>query len=112
LYEEYGWPGLEVAWTIRRDRWGEGLATEGGAAALEFAFDMVGRDQAISIIHPDNAPSIRVAEKLGLTFAEFHDRSGEPRNVYAVSRSTWEARRGPVGWTCRPAVTRPEPDGT
>lgn len=28
LYEQDGWPGTEVAWSIRRDRWNEGLATE------------------------------------------------------------------------------------
>jgi RimJ/RimL family protein N-acetyltransferase len=94
LYEEYGWPGLEVAWTIRRNRWGEGLATEGGAAALEFAFDVVGRDRVISIIHPENAASVRVAEKLGLRLAEFQQRHGEPRNIYAISRAEWEARTG------------------
>jgi RimJ/RimL family protein N-acetyltransferase len=86
LYEEHGWPGLEVAWTIRRDRWGEGFATEGGAAALEYAFKELHRDRVISIIHPDNTASNRVAEKLGLTVAERTERHGQPRNIWASSR--------------------------
>jgi len=93
LYEEHGWPDIEVAWTIRRDRWGHGYATEGGAAALEFAFTQLvrPRDRVISIIHPENAASIRVAEKLGLTFAEGPvDRDGEPRNIYEITRESWE----------------------
>jgi len=91
LYEEHGWPDIEVAWTIRRDRWGEGLATEGGAVALEFAFTRTERTRVISIIHPENAGSIRVAEKLGLTLAEGPvDRDGEPRNIYEITRETWE----------------------
>ncbi|MBL7496138.1 GNAT family N-acetyltransferase [Frankia sp. CNm7] len=93
LYEEYGWPDIEVAWTIRRDRWGQGYATEGGAAALEFAFTQLGhpRDRVISIIHPENAASIRVAEKLGLTLAEGPiDRGGDLRNIYEITRETWE----------------------
>jgi RimJ/RimL family protein N-acetyltransferase len=114
LYEEHGWPGIEVAWTIRRDRWGEGLATEGGAAALEFAFDVVGRDRVISIIHPDNGPSIRVAEKLGLAFAEhrpdMHD--GKPRDIYAISRAEWESRPAARRLTADEAAasTGPQPD--
>jgi RimJ/RimL family protein N-acetyltransferase len=94
LYEEYGWPGTEVAWTIRRERWGEGLATEGGAAALEYAFEVLARERLISIIHPENAASIRVAEKLGLALAEGPvDRGGRPRNIYAITRHDWAARR-------------------
>ncbi|TCJ34560.1 GNAT family N-acetyltransferase [Parafrankia sp. BMG5.11] len=93
LYEEYGWPDIEVAWTVRRDRWGQGIATEGGAAALKFAFAETGRERVISIIHPENKGSIRVAEKLGLTLAEGPvDRDGEPRNIYAISRTKWSSR--------------------
>ncbi|MEX5713608.1 GNAT family N-acetyltransferase [Parafrankia sp. FMc6] len=92
LYEEYGWPDIEVAWTVRRDRWGQGIATEAGAAALEFAFTEVDRERVISIIHPENKGSIRVAEKLGLSLAEGPvDRDGEPRNIYAITREDWAA---------------------
>ena len=30
-----GWPGLEVAWTLRRAFWGRGYATEAAKAAFE-----------------------------------------------------------------------------
>lgn len=93
LYEEYGWAGLEVAWTIRRDRWGDGLATEGGAAALEYGFATTDRDHIISIIHPDNAASSRVAQKLGLTIDHFEEIDGEPRNIWTITRSDWQAAR-------------------
>jgi RimJ/RimL family protein N-acetyltransferase len=92
LYEEWGWPGLEVAWTVRRDLWGRGLATEAGAAALGFAFDTVGRDRVISLIHPDNAASIRVAEKLGLTHSHRERVHGQTQAIYAITRAEWEAR--------------------
>ncbi|WP_261568878.1 GNAT family N-acetyltransferase [Frankia gtarii] len=92
LYREYGWPGLETAWTIRPQRWGEGLATEGGAAAIEYAFGTLRADRTISIIHPENAASIRVAVKLGMRFAEATERNGQPRHIYAISRSEWRPR--------------------
>jgi RimJ/RimL family protein N-acetyltransferase len=89
LYREHGWPGLEAAWTIRPERWGEGLATEAGAVAVEYAFTYLDADRVISIIHPENAASIRVAEKLGLSFAEATERGGDPRHIYALRRADW-----------------------
>lgn len=65
LYNPEGWPGLELGWLLRRDAWGKGLATEGAAAALDYAFDVVGADHVISLIDPRNERSIRVAENLG-----------------------------------------------
>ncbi|CAO5152280.1 putative acetyltransferase protein [Frankia sp. AiPs1] len=90
LYRDFGWPGLEAAWTIRRDRWGEGFATEGGAAAVRYAFTHMDTDQVISIIHPDNTASIRVADKLGMSFLDSTERNGRPRSIYAISRAAWE----------------------
>ncbi len=55
----------EVGWVIARDLWGQGLAMEGGAAALEFG-NQLGLKRIISIAHVDNAASQRVMEKLGL----------------------------------------------
>ena len=65
LYHPAGWPGLEVGWALAREQWGRGYATEGARAALRYAFDVVGTDRAVSVIHPENRASIRVAEKLG-----------------------------------------------
>jgi RimJ/RimL family protein N-acetyltransferase len=65
LYNPEGWPGLEVGWLLGRPWWGRGLATEGGRAAMDFAFTRLGVDHIISLIRPDNARSIRVAERLG-----------------------------------------------
>src|ERR1700756_5381710 len=41
LLNPEGWPGLEVAWTLARDRWGNGFATEGAKAALDYAFSVL-----------------------------------------------------------------------
>lgn len=63
--EPEGWPGFELAWTLARRWWGRGYATEGARAALDYAFDVLRKDRVISLIHPDNHASIRVAERLG-----------------------------------------------
>ncbi|HVF86411.1 MAG TPA: GNAT family N-acetyltransferase [Pyrinomonadaceae bacterium] len=60
-----GWPGFEIGWTLGREYWGKGYATEGARRALQYAFTELNREHVISLIHPDNQPSIHVAERLG-----------------------------------------------
>jgi RimJ/RimL family protein N-acetyltransferase len=67
FYNPEGWPAFEVGWLIDRPRWGEGLATEGAAAAIQFAFEKLSLTRISSVIQPLNRASIRVAEKLGMT---------------------------------------------
>ena len=92
LYQPEGWPGLEVGWLVDRARWGEGLASEGGAASLAHAFEALGAERVISVIEPPNAASIRVAEKLGERFCERRQLQGKQVSIYAISRAEWEAR--------------------
>jgi len=66
LHNPEGWPVLEIGWLIDRARWGQGLASEGGRAALQFAFERLDLGHLSSVIHPLNRASIRVAEKLGM----------------------------------------------
>jgi len=65
LWLPEGWPGLEVGWVLARDTWGRGYATEAGRAWRDWAFDVLGADDLISIIHPQNVASVRVAERIG-----------------------------------------------
>jgi RimJ/RimL family protein N-acetyltransferase len=62
-----GWPGFEVGWTLKREFWGKGYASEAGRRALEYGFNELDKPHVISLIHPENRASIRVAERLGET---------------------------------------------
>ncbi len=86
LYNPEGWPGIEIGWLLRRDVWGSGLATEGAAAALDFAFDVVGADHVISIIDARNVRSIRVAEKLGERYETNVRQADRTLAVYGIDR--------------------------
>ena len=93
-----GWPGLELIWTIRRQSWGQGYATEGARAALAYVFEEMKRDRVISLIRPQNAASIRVAEKLGQGLQERLEFYGAEALVYGIGRETWlQSRRGEEG---------------
>ncbi|TAD78278.1 MAG: N-acetyltransferase [Oscillatoriales cyanobacterium] len=58
---------LEIGYLIARRYWGRGYATEAAIACREYAFKILQRPQVISLIHPDNLASRRVAEKVGMT---------------------------------------------
>jgi RimJ/RimL family protein N-acetyltransferase len=82
-----GWPGLEVTWLVARERWREGFASEGGRAALDHAFSVVGEQRAVSLILPANTASIRVAEKIGMRYAEPRQIAGRSVSIYAIDRA-------------------------
>jgi RimJ/RimL family protein N-acetyltransferase len=65
LHQPEGWPGLEVGWALDRAIWGRGYATEAGRVSLDYAWRVLGAEHVISLIAPENAASIRVAERLG-----------------------------------------------
>jgi RimJ/RimL family protein N-acetyltransferase len=59
-------PEMEVAWILARHAWGRGYATEAGHACLVYGLKELEIPRIVALIFPDNAPSIRVAEKLGM----------------------------------------------
>ena len=72
----------ELAYGIRRDRWGRGYATEAAQACVRHGFDELGLAKIVADVDPTNAASIRVLEKCG-----FEHVGGEGDYLlYAVTR--------------------------
>lgn len=63
---------VEVGWAVDADRWGEGLASELGAAAVGHAFEVLGLGELVAYTLPANFASRRVMEKLGFVREEAH----------------------------------------
>lgn len=59
-------PCVEVGWRLAAEYWGQGLATEGARAALEFGFENVRLSEIVAFTVPANVRSRRVMEKLGM----------------------------------------------
>ncbi len=96
-----GWPGPEVGWAIKRDRWGCGYAPEAAIAATTWAFDHLGWDRVIHCIDPLNTPSQAVARKIGARNLgpgtlppPFHEATID---IWGQSRSEWRARHAGHG---------------
>ncbi len=60
-------PAAEVGWRLARPAWGMGVATEAARAALAFGFERAALAEIVAVVAPENARSLRVAEKLGMT---------------------------------------------
>jgi RimJ/RimL family protein N-acetyltransferase len=89
FFEPEGWPGFELGWMLRRASWGHGYASEGARCALAHGFTAMGRTHVISLIRPDNQPSIRVAERLGETLEGRTELFGHEALVYGIDRARW-----------------------
>ena len=87
FFNPEGWPGFELGWTLGRQWWGKGYATEGARAALDFGWQELGRDHVISLIRPENQPSIRVAERLGERLEGEVELFGNRALVYGIHRA-------------------------
>jgi RimJ/RimL family protein N-acetyltransferase len=77
---------LEVGYHVRAGLQGHGYAIEAAAACRDYARDVLTAKWLIAIIHPDNIPSQRVAEKTGLLRErDATSRSGTPALIYATA---------------------------
>jgi len=62
-------PCVEVGWRLAFSHWGNGFATEGARAAIEFGFAAGGLDEIVSLTVPANQRSVAVMTRLGMTYA-------------------------------------------
>lgn len=85
LHFPLGWPEREIGWALARPCWGRGYAFEAAAAARDHAFRDLGWQRLVSYIHPENARSIRLAERLGGRRTGEIDLRGYRVLVYAYS---------------------------
>jgi RimJ/RimL family protein N-acetyltransferase len=78
-----GEPFVEVGYHVHLALRGRGLATEAAAAVRETA-RAAGVPHLVAIIRPENLPSQRVAEKIGLRLERRVFRNGGDTLVYGV----------------------------
>lgn len=70
--------GRELGYTIRRDRWGRGLATEIGAALVTWHLANTAGSPLHAYVAVDNPASRRVLDKIGFGFIGREDHCGVP----------------------------------
>ena len=86
---------IEIGYRLHPDGWGQGLATEAARAVRDYGFGELNLLRLISLIHPDNVASQRVAEKNGMTPEKETVFRGFPTIVYSISRAEPPAKTRP-----------------
>lgn len=80
---------IEVGYRLARPFWGQGYATEAVRGVRDYAFGTLNITRLVALIDPQNAASIRVAEKAGLRYEKGVMLEGydHPDHLYVISRS-------------------------
>lgn len=84
-----------IGYMLRRDQWGQGLATEACRAALDYGFTELGYAQIEFWIEPHNPRSVRVVEKLdakprsSITIQYRHRPNPHLMIVYGITADEW-----------------------
>jgi RimJ/RimL family protein N-acetyltransferase len=102
-WQPEGWPGPEVGWGLHPDAWGKGYGVEAAAAAMDYAFDVLGWPYVIHCIDLENTRSKALARRLGST-PQGETRMPAPfehvvSEVWGQSREVWQRNRLMVGET-------------
>ncbi len=79
---------IEIGYLFARHAWGNGYATEAASACRDFAIHDLGQKRLISLIAPLNSPSIRVAERIGMTREKRILTWGKEIFVYSLCESS------------------------
>lgn len=83
---------IEIAYRLDPSYWGQGIATEAARAVRDHAFDDLQLPRVISLIHPDNIASRRVAEKNGMRSEKETVFRGFPTIVFGINHDQQNGR--------------------
>lgn len=85
---------VDLGYRFFPEYWGQGLATEASRVCLDFGFQVIGLQQIVAFVLPENGGSIRVLQKLGMV------RDGElvegdlRAHRYVCDAENWSATAG------------------
>jgi len=96
-------PAVELLYRLIPRFWGQGFATDGSLAALEFGFCELHLDTVVAFAVEANTGSRRVMEKVGMVYGSDFDHPSIPelsplrRHVlYSLKRANWHEKSSPI----------------
>jgi ribosomal-protein-alanine N-acetyltransferase len=81
---------VELAYMFDKDYWRQGFATESAIAVRDYAFEPVGLKRLVSCIGPENTPSKKVAQNVGMQYEtgnDFVDHRGRASQIYSMEKT-------------------------
>jgi RimJ/RimL family protein N-acetyltransferase len=83
---------VETGYMLLPEAWGQGYATEGATAMIDYGFDDLGLERIVGVTHPDNFASQRVLMKAGLADRGFGHYYDADLRLFAATRSEHASR--------------------
>jgi RimJ/RimL family protein N-acetyltransferase len=84
---------VELGYRLERQAWGQGYATEMARVLVAHGFEHLGLEEIVAVTIHENRASIRVMEKLGLSYWSRGHYYGVNVDVYGLWRLHWERRQ-------------------
>ena len=81
---------IELGYTLARDYWGLGYASEAAKACLAAALAHLDVPRIVAVVDLENETSLRVSERIGMTRAEIIEAHGRPHALFRASRRSGE----------------------
>ena len=93
-----GWAGLkylpefdqvDLGYRFLPEFWGKGYGTESSETLIEYGFNELDLSQIIAIAYPENVASIKIMEKIGMTFDKLapYDPGDIDAAWYSISKA-------------------------
>ena len=97
-----GWCGLryspetkevDLGYRLMKKFWGQGYATEASIRCLEYGFETLKLKRIVAKAMPENISSIKIMQKLGMTFRGLNTDPTDPRGFITYDISAEEFAR-------------------
>jgi len=95
--EYIGWCGLkfspklnevDLGFRFYQNHWNKGYATEASMACLKLGFKKFNLTQIVGRVQSENLASIKVLEKIGMTFKSDFDFNGKTGLIYQIKKES------------------------
>lgn len=80
-----------LGYVFDKSYWNRGIATEASKATLKYGFLEAKLERIVAIAKPENTASVRVIQKVGMTYQKSTRYYGHDVVYYAITRDEWQA---------------------
>lgn len=96
--EIIGWCGLkylddiqdtDLGYRWKPKHWNKGYATEASMACLKYGFEQLNLNQVVAQVLPENDASVRVLEKVGMTYWKQLNTEENPGLFYRITKEAF-----------------------